>query len=124
MEFKVVENHQPNYDIEEVKKDYTETNLSVKQIREKYGISRGQWHTIRKHWKREGVPMRGRNYCSRKGSIFTTYYYPHGDTGRYVILRSIGGKSYYFGICKNEEEAKARVKELKENNWNGLLKGE
>ena len=59
MNFKVVENHQPTYDIEEVKKDYTETDLSVKQIREKYGISQGQWLTILKHWKREGVTMRG-----------------------------------------------------------------
>ena len=124
MKFKVVENHQPDYDIEEVKKDYTETDTPVKEIRAKYGISQGQWLTILKHWKREGVTMRGRNYCSRKGSIFTTYYYPHGNTGRYVILRSIGGKSYYFGICNNEEEAKARVKELQANNWNGLLKGE
>ena len=76
MKFKVVENYQPDYDIEEVKKDYTETDLPVKEIRAKYDISKGQWLTILKHWKREGVTMRGRNHCSRKGSIFTTYYYP------------------------------------------------
>ena len=116
MKFKVVENHQPAYDIEEVKKDYTETNLSVKQIREKYGISQGQWLTILKHWKREGVTMRGYNKPK--------FYRYEKRYKRYVVNKTIKSHAYYFGSYRTEEEAKARVRELEENNWNGLLKGE
>ena len=116
MKFKVVENHQPSYDIEEVKKDYTETDLPVKEIRAKYGISQGQWLTILKHWKREGVTMRGYNKPK--------FYRYEKRYKRYVVNKTIKSHAYYFGSYKTEEEAKARVRELEENNWNGLLKGE
>ena len=116
MKFKVVENHQPDYDIEEVKKDYTETDTPVKEIRAKYGISQRRWVTILKHWKREGVTMR--EYKKPK------FYHYEKRYNRYVVNKTINSHGYYFGSYKTEEEAKARVKELQANNWNGLLKGE
>ena len=116
MKFRIIEKPEPTYDIEEVLKDYTETDLPVKEIREKYGISQGQWLTILKHWKREGVTMRGYNKPK--------FYRYEKRYKRYVVNKTIKSHAYYFGSYRTEEEAKARVRELEENNWNGLLKGE
>lgn len=49
--FNIIENPEPDYDIEEVIKDYKALILTSEEIRRKHGISCGKWHTIIKEIK-------------------------------------------------------------------------
>ena len=115
MNFRIVENPDPGYDLEEVKKDYLNPEIPVKDIKKKYGITNGTWVTILKHWKKEGVPLRS----PRNRDKIPKYY--GKNRGRYYVTRMIKGRNYSFGGYATEEEAQAKVKELEANSWNGLL---
>lgn len=43
------------------------------------------------------------------------------DNGRYRVYKWINHKCHYFGDYKTEKGAKDRVKQLRENNWEGLI---
>ena len=68
MNFRVVENPEPEYDINEVIKDYTNLKLTVKQIREKHGIGRTRWQNILKEMEEKGVTLRDRNTLRRSAT--------------------------------------------------------
>ena len=120
MNFRIVENADKGYDEQDVIKDYLNHDIPVREIKEKYGISDGSWVTLLKHWKKDGIPIRsGRNRDNPRYYIFDKRY------GRWSVVRTIHSRTHNFGRYDTEEEAQNRVKELKENNWNGLLtKGE
>lgn len=118
MKFNIIENPDPGYNIEDVQKDYQNPDITVKEIREKYGITPGAWKNILRHWKNEGVPLRSNCRLTRKPN----YYTLDKRYGIWYVQRTVKNRCYRFGGYKTEEEAKARVEELHENNWEGLLK--
>lgn len=68
MNFKVVENSHPTYDINEVIQDYTEGKMTVTEIKSKYGIGRSEWINLIKKFKKQGIPIRGRGrFVKSKG---------------------------------------------------------
>ena len=117
MNFNIIENPDPGYNIEEVIKDYMNMDIPVKDIKEKYGITKGRWQTLLKHFKDEGIPMRTNNRLNTPPK----YYTKDKRYNRWYVQRTIRGHQYGFGAYATEEEAQARVQELHENNWNGLL---
>ena len=66
MNFKVIENADPTYNIDEVIKDYTNTDLTVTEIRQKHGISQSQWKNLMKKFHKQGIPTRPRGRHTRK----------------------------------------------------------
>ena len=115
MNFNIIENPEPEYNIEEIIQDYNNYNIRVSEIQAKHGITRSTWHnTILRKLREHKVPLRDPriHYKPR-------YYYKIGK--RYRVQRVINGKCKYFGYYNTIEEAQAKVKELEENNWNGLL---
>ena len=117
MNFRIVENPDPGYDLEEVKKDYLNPEIPVKEIIRKYGITPGTWLTILKHWKTEGVPMRSNHNRTKT----PRYYYFNNRTKKWHVNRCIRGKQYNFGSYKTEMEAKERVKGLEATKCEGRI---
>lgn len=109
--FNLIEgDYNPNFPYDTVKKEYRD-GLPVKEIRKKHGLNNGQWSRFLKELKSEGFPLRGDN----------PRFYIHDKTRRmYKVERVINGKRVFFGYFKTEEEAQARVKQLKENNWEDI----
>ena len=66
MNFKVIENADPTYNLDEVIKDYTNTDLTVAEIQKKHNITRGQWKNLMKKFHKNGVPTRPRGRHTRK----------------------------------------------------------
>lgn len=105
--------------------DYQNLELSVAEIRTKYGLSMGKWQSITRQWKQDGITLRGRQN-QRKRKYTKNYigaknysYDKRQDT--YRVYKKINGKNHYFGSYDTEEEAQYRVEYLKKNNWEGLL---
>ena len=118
MAFKIVEGKTLDY--ETVKEAYLSGIYGV-ELREMFGMGTSQYSTMLKRFREDGihVPKHGnirpnnlpRNYHPRKS---------HGRT-YWIVTKTINWKKYNFGSYKTEEEAKARVQELRESNWMGLL---
>ena len=125
MNFNIVNGHD-NFDYEQIKKDYQNLDLSVKTIREKYDLSMGKWQRITKQFKEDGIPLRNRHrqservYRTKKFSGAKNYYYDK-ITMKWRVIKYIGGKCYYFGSYVEEQDAIDKVRELRQNNWEGLL---
>lgn len=119
MGFNIVENNQSVLDMDELIKDYNNMNLSVKEIQKKHNIGSGAWQTVLKRLKEHGVTMRG--YSKPRGVRKARYYYWDKHSQSWRVYRFINGKYHGFGGYKLEKEAQERVKELKQNNWEGLL---
>lgn len=117
--FNVIENQQDSYDFQELTKDYLNLDLSVKEIKEKHNITSGGWQTVLKRLKEHGITMRG--YNKRQGVRKAKHYYYDRSIKAYRVHKYIGDEYYLFGSYKTEKEAQARVEELKQNNWGGLL---
>lgn len=117
MNFRIVENQSVHdtYDLNELIEDYKNMELTVKEIREKYNLTVGQWHTVLKRIKEQGVSLRGASYRNAKYYSFNKQY------NHFRVHRVINGVHYRFGAYRTEKEAKARVDELNANNWEGLL---
>ena len=66
MNFKIVENPEPDYNIEEIIQDYQNLDLTVKEIREKHGIGKSRWDkNILNQIRERGVPLRDRRTFSK-----------------------------------------------------------
>lgn len=116
MNFRIVENPDNDFDLEAVIRDYQNLDISTKEIKEKYDITTGKYQQVIAEIKKRGIPLRSRlpRHCK--------YYHYRKYDGYYVVKRVFRGKAYYFGYYKTEAEAQARVEELHENNWEGLVK--
>lgn len=103
---------------EEIKEDYYNSNLLVREIRNKYKLSPGDWKIFCEQIKKEGLPLKT-SYC-RLGT--GKYYYWDKNRGMFKVQRHIGDNTIFFGYYPTEDEAQARVEELHDCQWNGLLK--
>ena len=45
--FRVIENYQPSVDYDEFKKDFLNPSIRVPELKEKYGLSKGEWRDYR-----------------------------------------------------------------------------
>lgn len=66
MNFNIIENPEPRFDIDEIINDYTMTDLTVTEIRQKHGISQSQWKNLMKKFHKQGIPTRPRGRHTRK----------------------------------------------------------
>ena len=119
MNFNIIENPRDDYNLDEIIQDYTNLELPVTKIREKYGLSQGKWERILKEMREKDVPIRDKHY--NRYLKLGKYYYYNKKLGLYHIIRVFKGKHYSFGYFKTEKEAQERVEELHENGWDGLL---
>ena len=124
MNFNIIDGYD-DIDYDTLLEDYRNLELSVKEIQKKHGLTIGKWQSITREWKEKGIKLRGRQN-QRKNHYPGEYigaknYYYSKSIGKYTVSKHINGKYYYFGTFGTEEEAQARVKELRENNWDGLL---
>ena len=113
MQFRISEGKGINY--EQAKKDYIEGLHGVK-FRDKHNLGLSAYNRLLKRFREEGITI-------YNNKLDAKYYYHSKKADVYVVCRRIGvsGKFHYFGNYKTEDEAKARVEELKANNWEGLL---
>lgn len=120
MNFRIIENPYDDYPFDDIIRDYTAKELTVVEIREKYDITSRKWLRdvlpVLKEW---GVPLRGHSSTKRTARKFKNYYLT--VEGKFRVGKTINNKHYSFGEFKTEEEAEARVNELRENNWDGLI---
>ena len=119
MNFNIKQSEYYPYNMTELIKDYENMELSVNEIKEKHNIGSGTWQTVLKRLKERGVTMRG--YSKPRGVRKARYYYWDKHSQSWRVYRFINGKYHGFGGYKLEKEAQARVEELKQNNWEGLL---
>ncbi len=117
--FRIVENPVEDYDLDEIIRDYQNLELSVHDIRLKYGFTRSNWRSVLRCMQEQGVVLRSKDKGS-KAQQKGRYYYrrPYGG---FIVKRVINGIVYHFGTYWSEDEAKARVEELNGNGWDGLL---
>ena len=119
MNFKLKKSEYYPYNITELIKDYQNSDLSVKEIREKHNIGSGAWQTVLKRLKERGVGMRG--YSKTQPVRKAKHYWFDKHSQSWRVYKFINGKQVGFGGYRTEKEAQARVEELKQNNWEGLL---
>ena len=115
--FNIVE--QKGLDYEEAKKAYLD-GVKGMRFRKMFGIGTSQYKRLLERFREDGIPVH-----QRGGVYYGTpkYYYCTKEREDYfIVCKWINRKKHYFGFYNSEEEAKARVEELKKNNWNGLLK--
>lgn len=115
MNFRIIENPDNDFDLEAVIKDYQNWDIPTSEIKEKYQITSRKYKQVIAEIKDRGIPLRPRL------PLHCKYYYYKKYDKKWVVKRVFDGKAYYFGYYRTEEEAEARVKELRENNWGGLL---
>ena len=124
MNFNIVENADDEYDYEAIKKDYANLSIPVKEIRDKHGLSAAKWYRIVKQFKAEGMPLRNKyTHAPREynSHALSAKNYTKNKIGKFVVAKRIKGKHHYFGTYETEQEAIARVQELRENGWNGFI---
>ena len=120
MNFNISEN--PSYNLQEyelIKKDYTESDLTVTEIRAKYGLEQRDWNEFLRQIKSENIPVRDGSTWYKQ---VKNYSY-NIRSKKWEVHKVINNKSHFFGAYKTKEEAQNRVGELKQNNWEGLLNG-
>ena len=118
MEFNIVDGEQIDY--EEIKQAYLE-GVRGRKLREMFGIGTSQYTRILVRFREDGiiVPQKGNVVVNNEPK----YYQRNMCNGicYWVVSRTVNWKRHYFGRYKTEAEAQARVKELKENNWEGVF---
>lgn len=97
-------------DCDEFVKDYNK--LSVDELRKKYEISRNEYVRLKKELN---LGKKKRIYYDslRKGN--PKYYYKNKN--RYIVHKTIDGKTEYYTSCYSEETAKKTVEMFKQCNW-------
>lgn len=118
LSFNIVEQKQVDYDA--VKQDYLNGIIGM-ELREKHGLGGSAYLRLLKRFREEGIPVPNK---SPKKSRKCKYYYREFKRGKpyWSVRKWINGEVVWFGGYWTEAEAKQRVKELRENNWEGLLK--
>ena len=114
-----------------IEEDYVDRYAEMKEaylngirgarLREKFGMGRSAYKRLLNEFREDGVTIshRGRVKVDSKPK----YYYPatYGTYRYWVVRRTINWKVYNFGYFKSEAEAQQKVRELEQNNWEGLL---
>lgn len=104
-------------DYEQAKQDYI-NGLRSKSFRKKYNIGASAYGSLLKRFREDGIEVHVRG---KYKTPTAKYYHYNKVSNHYVVTRKVKGKSFYFGYFLTEKEAQARVEELKQNNWEGLL---
>ena len=91
----------------QVKQDYI-NGMKVKNIRNKYNLTEGQWIAFRKELTNDGVI---------KPKQSPRYYTYDKRKDRYIVQRHINGKTVRYDEYKTEKEAQQCIELLKEYHW-------
>ena len=119
MEFKIVDGTALDY--ESAKKAYL-NGVRGNKLRKMFNIGTSQYRTLLNRFREDGITI------PKKGKVDINnsprYYHKHLCKGKtyWTVTRTVNWKKVYFGHYKTEAEAKARVKQLEKNNWEGLIK--
>ncbi len=117
--FNIIEQKTINYD--DLKKDYC-NGLRFNELKKKYGVGNSQYQRLLNRFREEGITITG-SWKKPKKYYNPEYIYRVLTKGicYWTVKRTINGKQISFGTYKNRALAEQRVKELNENNWEGLL---
>ena len=117
MNFKIKEQKTINYN--QAKEAYQQ-GIKGKKLRRMFNLGTSQYMALLKDFRAEGLPVKT---TSNKPKREIKKYYKHLCKGitYWSVSKIKNGETHYFGHYKTQAEAEARVKELKENNWEGLL---
>lgn len=115
--FKVIENYDDGVDYDELKKDYFNPDLCVKQICEKWGISLKSFSKYRKLISEETGVKRRKSNCNGKKpmSYDDRYIFEYSDG--YHIKKTIDGLLWTFGIFSSLELAREKRQYFEEMGW-------
>lgn len=91
--------------------DYYVLKKPVAEIRKKYGLNQKKWNQVRE----ELIKRFGEREYKRGKYDGSKNYYKYDD--KYAILKSVNGRTRYYGTAKTEEEAQKLVRKLEKNNW-------
>lgn len=112
MNFRVVEGEY--YDIESIfddfEEDYLHSDMNVKQLREKYGLSRYMYAKL-------ASLLREKHNLTRR-PCDAKYFHKHGTS--WVIVKDCNGKTKYFGripIKYGKEVLDEAIETCKSLNW-------
>ena len=86
--------------------------LSVDELRKKYGLSRNEYVRLRKQL---GLGKKKRIFYDSLRKTNPKYYYKNKN--RYIVHKTIDGKTEYYTSCYSEETAKKTVEMFKQCNW-------
>lgn len=117
MNFRVIENYDDGVDYEELKKDYFNPDLNVKQICEKWNLSLKSFSKYRRYIAEEtGVKRRKSNCNGRKAMSYEDRYIFKYSDG-YHIKKTIDGLLWTFGIFSSLELAREKRQYFEEMGW-------
>ena len=129
--FKVIENYKPDIDYEEFKKDFLNPCTRVPELREKYGLSKGEWKKYRKRVLDEcGLnrkPYRLDYYGTLKKYLPDKCPIKHGDEyiqkkpNGYIVVKTTDGVAMYFGRYATIECARKIRNKLVASDWDREL---
>ena len=114
--FNIVSGDYSPYDFDDLVQDYMDPALSVKQIREKYNLSIGMWHTVLKRLKHAGIPMRG--YNTPKAIEPDKHYYYSKSHKRFYVYKYIDGANRILAGFPNAQLAEECVRLFEKHGWN------
>lgn len=114
--FRIIENYEPDIDLEEFKKDYLDENTNIDEMCRKYDISRKKFYDIKKQ-ALDGMgvkikPNRGRYACcsNERRHIYKA-------NNHYRVSKVIDSRVIYFGQYSSLDTA-IKVRDLLiEHDW-------
>lgn len=119
--FKIVETSYDDYsDIyDDFKRDYLSEDITVKEMIEKYGISKNKYMRIKKVVAEEtGVNRKiSRNTTGSLWSHYDKYIERHKALEKYKVSKVIGGTLFFYGIYDSLEDALFIRDRLEECDW-------
>lgn len=120
MNFKIIENAQPDYlsKFDEFIELYNMGIYKVEAIIKMLGWTRGDYNHAYKHAREEGL-LNQSNLMPKKADINESKHpkYYSKSNGGYVVVRQKKGVKIYFGKYSTEVEARLAVSYFKENGW-------
>ena len=93
----------------QIKQDLS-NGMKIKDIRTKYGLTKGKWGTYRKELIQEGL-LKPRTKIKEDAKFYTAY------RNRFHVQKIIDGKKYHIGTFRTEAQAKYCVRLMRECDW-------
>lgn len=119
MKFRIVENADDDLDFEQLKEDYLNPKLGVKDICQKHSISSKKYYRIKPRIVEEtGVEEKPRQWGESPflGQV-SKHIYKDPLKNSYRIQKTINGKKYSFGSYKTYEDAEVMKLKLIAHDW-------
>lgn len=102
--------------LENFEKEYIENKVPVKDLKIKYGLGPRTFSELIKDIKKRTGFSR-KTASGLRGRPNGKHYRYRESKKRWVVSKTINGKTVYFGSFKTENGAKRMVEELKKINW-------